>query len=437
MDTIAFVAQNQLCTGCGTCAGVCPAEAISMYISDSDGLFMPKIDEEKCIKCGICVRCCPGYTVNLERPDSKIFRKQPENSLLGNYLRCYIGHSNDNYIRYNSSSGGMVTQLLIFALEKGIIDGALVARMRKSNPLEPEPFIARTREEVLSASKSKYCPVPSNAALREIMANNNDRFAVVGLPCHIQGIRMAETNIKGLKNAIVLHIGLLCFHTVNFMGTESLLQKFGFEKEEIIHISYRGKGWPGVMSIHLKDGRKFDIPFVRNWNAYWNVFSSLLFTPLRCIMCPDQSNELADISLGDAWLPELKKNTLGESVIITRTKKAEEILHLMESSGIISVKSISPSKVIESQAFSLNFKKENLAGRLTFLRLVGKKIPKINPKPQSSSISPLGAILPYMSAFASSNKHIRFVLRYVPLPIFRLYFGLFKCFSLLSKHHRS
>lgn len=53
----------------------------------------------------------------------------------------------------------MVSALLIFALEQGIIDGALVTKMSENNPLEPQPFIARTREEIISAAKSKYCPV--------------------------------------------------------------------------------------------------------------------------------------------------------------------------------------------------------------------------------------------------------------------------------------
>ena len=43
--------------------------------------------------------------------------------------------------------------------------------MKKDNPLEPEPFIARTREEIIEASKSKYCPVPAN-----IDAERNFRF---------------------------------------------------------------------------------------------------------------------------------------------------------------------------------------------------------------------------------------------------------------------
>lgn len=41
------------CTGLGTCARVCPFDAITMV----DGL--PVVDEEACTGCGICVRECP------------------------------------------------------------------------------------------------------------------------------------------------------------------------------------------------------------------------------------------------------------------------------------------------------------------------------------------------------------------------------------------
>src|SRR4030043_382689 len=116
-------------------------------------------------------------------------------------------HFNDEEIRRGSSSGGIVTQLLVYALEKGIIDGALVVRMKKDKPLEPEPFIARSREEIISASKSKYCPVAANVVLKAILSEKG-RVAVVGLPCHINGIRKAESALPELKKKIVLHVGL-------------------------------------------------------------------------------------------------------------------------------------------------------------------------------------------------------------------------------------
>lgn len=432
LDNISKVVESGICTGCGTCGGVCPTDAISMRISN--GLFLPEITEDECVRCRLCLKCCPGYSVDLKRLSSKIFGKQPEDLSLGNFLKCYVGHSNDDEIRFNSSSGGIVTQLLVYALEKGLIDGALVVRMNKDQPLEPEPFIARTREEVVSASKSKYCPVATNVVLKKILSEDG-RFAVVGLPCHIHGIRKAETAVEDLNNKIVLHVGLFCGHTVNFMGTEFLLEKFRIKKDDVTRIDYRGCGWPGFMSIQLVDGRNLNVRFNRGWNAYWNVFSPFFFTPLRCMMCSDQFNELADVSVGDAWLPELMGSSLGESVLITRTPVAEEMLALMRNSEVLSLNAISPSKVKESQAFGLNFKKKNLSGRLSFLKMLGNRTPKMNPMLYSSKLLAFtGALLSYLSFHVSSKKRLRSLLLYVPLPLFRLYFGLFKCTFLLSEY---
>jgi coenzyme F420 hydrogenase subunit beta len=130
MENIAAIVEDGLCTGCGTCAGICPTGAIKMRMSK--GLYSPEIEEDKCIACGLCFKSCPGYSIDFEELNSRIFEKQPEDRFIGNYLKCYVGHSNDKEVRYGSSSGGIATQLLIFALEKGLIDGALVTRMSEN-----------------------------------------------------------------------------------------------------------------------------------------------------------------------------------------------------------------------------------------------------------------------------------------------------------------
>jgi coenzyme F420 hydrogenase subunit beta len=232
--TIKSVVKNDLCTGCGTCIALCPEEAIKLTINEKKGIYVPEVNEEKCNNCGICYEVCPGHSVDFKGLNLETFGKEPKDVLIGNYLNCYIGHSTDYGIRYNSSSGGLVTQLLIFALEEGIIDGALVTRTKKDNPLEPEPFIARTKEEVIEATKSKYCPVPVNIVLKEILnSKEGEKFAVVGLPCHIHGIRKAEQINKKLKEKIVLHIGIFCSHTPNFWGTELLFERMKIKREDI------------------------------------------------------------------------------------------------------------------------------------------------------------------------------------------------------------
>ncbi|MEK7448297.1 MAG: 4Fe-4S dicluster domain-containing protein [Planctomycetota bacterium] len=44
----------RVCDQCGTCASVCPVEAISR---NKDGVYI--IDSEKCTGCGACVEACP------------------------------------------------------------------------------------------------------------------------------------------------------------------------------------------------------------------------------------------------------------------------------------------------------------------------------------------------------------------------------------------
>lgn len=430
IDTITQVAEQGLCCGCGTCAGACPHDAIKMIVSH--GLYLPKVDEEKCVSCRLCVECCPGYSVDFEALCFEIFGVQPDNKLLGNYLGCYVGHSIDDDIRYNSASGGIVTQLLIFALENNVIDGALVTRMRNDNPLESEAFIARTKEEIISASKSKYCPVAANTSLKQILKEEG-RYAVVGLPCHIHGIRKAEKIFKALKERIVLHIGLLCSHMVNFTGTEFLLEKKRVKKKYVQKLSYRGKGWPGSMSVQIKNDLEFDIPLFGKWNAYWPVFSSFFFTPLRCTMCPDESAELADIALGDAWLPELKNEKIGKSVIIARTQIGNKILALARSAKKIDIKPLHVEKVKQSQVINLVSKKNDLTTRLSLLRFFGKLTPKFNPAPDAT-LTPtalLRAFFIYFNIWASSNKRLRSVLLRVPFPLFRLYYGIYKFVSLI------
>jgi len=210
--TINYAIENGLCTGCGLCVSLCPNNALKMDLNEKKGIYVPNLSNDICNQCGICYKICPGISVDYQTLNFELFGNENVNILIGNYINCYIGHINDYNIRYNSTSGGIVTQLLIFALEEGIIDGAIVTKMKSDNPLEPEPFIARTKEDIIEASKSKYCPVPVNVVIRKILnSHDNEKFAIVGLPCHINGIRKAEQINKKLRKKICLNYFSISF----------------------------------------------------------------------------------------------------------------------------------------------------------------------------------------------------------------------------------
>jgi len=351
-----------LCCGCGTCVAICPSNSIEMVIDSRQGLFFPQIRKESCNNCGRCVLVCPGYELDIIGLNQKIFHKIPKNLDLGNFIECFSGYAKNADIRVNSSSGGLVTQILLFALEKKIISGALIVKMKNEDPFEPEPFIARTREEIIAAAGSKYCPVPINILLKEILdSSDEEQFAVVGLPCHIHGIRKMEYINKKLNKKIKFHIGLFCSSTKSFHATDFLLKRIKIQKNEVGKIKYRGAGWPGYLTIEFQNGKIIKIPFFDYFDA---TFSS--FTPWRCMLCIDETGELADISFGDAWLPEIKKtDNKGTSIIIVRDRSCGEILNIMKKNDIINLESIDTIKIIESQGGFLRKKFFNSRKKIT------------------------------------------------------------------------
>ena len=417
--TVKSVVKNNLCTGCGTCIALCPNEAIKLTINEKKGIYEPELNEEKCNNCGICYEICPGHEVDFKQLNLEVFGKNPENVLIGNYLNCYIGHSTDYDIRYNSASGGLITQLLIFALGEEIIDGALVTRMKKDNPLEPEPFIARTKEEIIEASKSKYCPVPANIALKEILeSEEGETFAVVGLPCHIHGIRKAEQMDKRLKEKIVLHIGVFCSHVPNFLGTELLFERMNVKREEVIKLDYRGEGWPGSMKICLNEGELLLLLLLPD---YWGFMGLDFFAPNRCLMCSDGVCELADISFGDAWLPELSDDKIGKSIIVSKTEIGEKLLQKMKLKNKIGMNKVDAKKVVQSQQSMIYFKKKNLNARIKLLR--GPI--KYNNVLKSDILDYFFALYPCLNQYVASKQFFRKCLGHVPLRILQLYGSMF------------
>ncbi len=397
--TIAEVVKSGLCTGCGTCMGICPVDAIEMVIEHEKGIYIPQLDEEKCNQCGLCFEVCPGHAVDFKQLNLEIFGKEPDDILIGNYLNCHIGHATDSNIRYNSSSGGLVTALLIYALEEQMIDGALVTRMKKDKPLEPEPFIARTKDAVIEAAKSKYCPVPANIVLKEILQSDG-KFAVVGLPCHLHGIRKAEQVNEKLRERIVLHIGLFCGTSKNFLGTEFQLRRMGISGEEVAKLDYRGEGWPGSLTVELRNGQR---KLSKLSHYYDSKFCS--FVPWRCSVCTDQASELADISLGDAWLPEVKEtDKVGTSIIVSRNKTGGDILQQAGNRAEIELSPIRAEKVIESQRGFLGKKKDSKA-RLNMSRWLGKKVPVLSSQLLPPSVwSYFRSGLLYSESFLASKR---------------------------------
>lgn len=415
-NDIEIVNKSGLCSGCGSCVGICPENCISISKSD-DGTYYPQVDHSKCTNCGLCIKVCPMIN-EMEDIDKYLFKNQKKyNFLIGNYINCYKGYSTDSDIRFNATSGGLITTLLIYLLDNKLIDGALVTKMNSDNYLETEPFIARTREEIISAMGSKYIPVSLNKILKTIK-NEKGEFAIVGLPCHIKGIRRVEKYDKDYRNKIKYHFGLFCFHYLNSDGVRYILKKMKIKEKNIKQIKFRGEGWPGGLIIYLKNG---DVKHLKMLGTWWSeILGSYYFCPYSCIFCNDPTCEYSDLSFGDAYLKETKNDTIGTSVVISRTDTGEELLHDAMESNNIYLSKISKYKMIRSQIFPIFFKKRNIVSRLNLSSKIRKLFPDIVEKSGGKYLIPkrfdrTAARFVFRNIYISNSRIFKFFLNRLSL----------------------
>lgn len=363
-----------MCIHCGTCHSVCPTNAIQW----DETKQAPFVIQDKCIDCGLCLRVCPSVDIwDYYKP---IYSSEIK-YLVGPVRKVLLAWSSDRELRYTSSSGGFVTQFLVDLMELGIIDGAIVTVPHRKYPYLAEGIIAESKEEVLRAKGSKYT-ISSPGLLLQELKHKKGKFAVVGLPCHIMSFKKAETIYPSLKGKIVIYIGLFCGHIAYpelyelIISKEHKKDKNMANRNKIKNIEYRGRGWPGSLKITFDNELSLKLP-----HDYWvsTYFSSMLFTPKRCILCPDSTAELADISVGDPWIKTVRaQEKLGKSLIIIRTKRGEKLLDKAVYNGNIQLSAISNDSIfatlIMSQKTNITFKKLKPTSRFHFIKKYAGKL---------------------------------------------------------------
>ena len=217
------VIATGLCTDCGMCAGVCPRGSITM---DYD-IEEPALTGECHPRCQVCYLSCAGKDIPVPSMERMVFGRErdPSRELLGICREFRKGQSTDEAVRIAGATGGLISGLLIYALEAGLIDAAVVVGMRKDQPWRAAPMLATTKEEVMSAGQSKLQMVPANSILGEALRRGFRKLAVVGLPCHVHSLRKMQLagNDKKLARSMRYVIGLLCGGNWTHKATEHVI----------------------------------------------------------------------------------------------------------------------------------------------------------------------------------------------------------------------
>ncbi len=338
-NNIQEVSDALLCSNCGACKAVCPKDAISFAITPL-GRMAATVDRN-CVNCGICTKVCPSL-------DKQNLHLTFTDRFVGNIRNVYIGKSTDDVIFKNSQSGGACTAIVTYLFDIGAIDCAVLCRMEYGNPPSVKPVVVADKNQLADCQKSCYTPVDLLSALRE--TGDKKSVAVVGLPCHIQGVEALLKCSKKFGN-IRYKIGLVCDRTL-CGGIQKVMLSY-VRPEKSVKIVWRNKRplcgngnyvyKNAPVTIINTDGKESTVP-----NLY-RFAQKEYFTSPRCRVCYDKLNTFSDIVLGDPWGMSGIDWENGESVIITRSITGEMLLNEMSEANYISLNPANVDELLKGQ----------------------------------------------------------------------------------------
>lgn len=429
MNNISYTTYHDLCTGCGICEDVCPTHSIS--IKRLDGEYRPVLNTETCLspKCGKCLKVCPGIGVDINRLGQTYFGENAgvkSDKHIGNYLSLYTGYSLDGDVRYHSASGGIVSQYLIYLLEKRIIDGAVVTSFSDKDHITPASYIARTKEDVLNARSSKYCPVALNKVGNEI-CRSEGKYVIVGLPCHIQGFRKRAGIDKRFRERVVGYFTIYCSSNRTFNAQEFLFRYYQIEKKEISYFAYRDNGCLGSMVVRrgredfpssttkkssgcMESKSLISIPYIHYYGALRSFFK-----PRRCLTCIDHYGELADVCFGDIHIKPYSDDKVGISSWIVRNPYFDNLFKQAAEEGYIKMDTLDAFTLNESQKVMLYPKKGKAKALMNMDRMFRRRIVDYNGLLDDVKPSPkdyLSMMLTNMQRYIGRDKRLWFVIDY-------------------------
>ena len=368
IDKLQKVMRSNLCNRCGSCVGLSGG---AIVFEDKTGKYLPRLYRElDTHKADRIWHACAGKEFDFPKYNETIYGKDSKfHQYTGAYKNIYIGYSNDKKIRKNSASGGIISSVLIWLLENKKIDGAVVLGMSETEPWMNEPFIATTKEEILSAAQSKYTISSVNEILPEI-EKFNGKLAYVGLPGQVQSIRKLQAvNDVSVKN-IEYIFGPFYGNTLHFSSVISFLRSYGVKNyRQINKLYFRYGEWPGNMRAELKTGRVIELPkFHANYLIPFHILKNSL-------LCTDLSNEFTDISGGDAWAPVYEERGKGFSIVFSRSDKGQQILDEMLQDGWLTLDPIDVNEAITIHSHGYDLKKRGAFIRMKFRKWLGKENP--------------------------------------------------------------
>lgn len=325
------VIETGKCVSCGTCVLVCPFNCLE-YRNGTPTLV------KECKVCGVCPQVCPKNEWVQSKMEKFVFdRERLPNEEFGVYRKLLVARAKDEKVRGVSQDGGVATALILFALEKGLIDSAIVSGVKQNKPLYPVPKLATTPLEVMESAGTRYSYSPNILALAEGIKQKKTGIAFVGTPCQIRAIRkMQMAGLKKYTAPLRLLIGLMCSESFSYEGLmeEYIQGKLGVPLGDIVKMNIKGK----MLVTTKSEVKAIPLSEVKQ------------YVRKSCGFCEDFSSEMADISVGGLGLS-------GWTFVVIRTAEGEKIFEAAEKEGVLETRQVEKDEPALSLLVKLSVKK--------------------------------------------------------------------------------
>jgi coenzyme F420 hydrogenase subunit beta len=366
------VIDGGYCIGCGACATLDRSPfkirmnenlQYQAYLDEPNGDFDVPVE-----------KVCPFSDKSLnedEIADNLYSSVATKHDKLGHVLSTYAGYVSEDLFREEGSSGGMGTWILAELLRLELVDAVLHIKEKKDNNdnIIFEYTESRDLSEVLKGAKSRYYPIELSKVVK-LIKDKPGRYAIVGLPCFIKSLRLL-TNIDSiLHERVKFCVGLVCGHIKSARFASMWAWQIGIHPNDLQSINFRAKlpnygaNQYGVTVKGLIDSKEVirtSPPLGQMYGSNWGWG---LFKHKACDYCDDVVAETADITIGDAWLPQYLSDSQGTNVLVIRNPIIHEIIVNARKLGRLSLEDVTPADVVKSQSAGFNHRRDALAYRL-------------------------------------------------------------------------
>jgi coenzyme F420 hydrogenase subunit beta len=336
-DSLQGVIDNDMCIGCGACTFADPT--VSVILDARKLIYQPDGPGNE-----VAARICPAVQVDFTGLHERVFPGQTVTEY-GVVDSVWLTQSTDEPRNLAASSGGMIKELMLHLLDRPDVDGIIA--LGHVEGLDFEARLVTDPAGVDALPGSIYHNLAQPRAI-ELLRESEGRFVLVAIPCQLEGIYQYIHECEPhLADRIHTTIGLLCGWQYSHHALKAICSYLGVSYDEIEDIAYRGGGPVGKLRIRTSSGQ--EVSASRRVDFGYQVAFDRHFNTPRCHVCINHSNFLADLVVGDAWLPSTVFTKTGISLVICRAPHTRTLLADLEDAGRIRAAEVSTEEIRESQ----------------------------------------------------------------------------------------